>query len=123
MAYIILGVFLGTTIGAIPGLTGTMLISLTIPLTFYMDQIFALELLVAMYVGSISGGLISATLLRIPGTPASVVTTFDGYPMAKAGKPGRAIGLGITASFFGGLISWLFLVVLAPPLSAIAMKF
>lgn len=123
MAYIILGVFLGTTIGAIPGLTGTMLISLTIPLTFYMDQIFALELLVAMYVGSISGGLISATLLRIPGTPASVVTTFDGYPMAKAGKPGRAIGLGITASFFGGLISWLFLVVLAPPLSAIALKF
>ena len=62
-------------------------------------------LLVAMYVGAISGGLITATLLRMPGTPAAVMTTFDGYPMARGGRPGRALGIGITASFVGGILS------------------
>lgn len=121
--YMSLGVFLGIVVGAIPGLTGSMLIALTVPLTFYMDHNLALILLVAMYVGAISGGLITATLLRMPGTPASVVTTFDGYPMAKAGNPGRAIGIGIISSFVGGLISWVFLVTLSPPLAKVALKF
>jgi putative tricarboxylic transport membrane protein len=76
-----------------------------------------------MYVGAISGGLITATLLRMPGTPASVMTTFDGYPMARAGRPGRALGLGITASFVGGMVSWVALVLLAKPLSIIATRF
>ena len=66
-----------------------------------------------MYVGAVSGGLITATLLRMPGTPASIMTTMDGFPMARAGKPGRALGLGITASFVGGMISWLFLITLS----------
>ncbi|MBD3306854.1 hypothetical protein GF339_10530 [candidate division KSB3 bacterium] len=123
MFYVILGVTLGITVGAIPGLTGSMLIALTIPLTFYMESTLALILLVSMYVGAVSGGLITASLLRIPGTPASVVTTFDGYPMAKGGRPGRAIGIGIMSSFVGGCISWLFLVSLSPPLAKIALKF
>ena len=93
-----LGAFLGITVGAIPGLTGAMLIALTLPLTFSMEPAHALILLTSMYVGSVSGGLITATLLRIPGTPASVMTTLDGYPMAKSGRPGRALGLGIGAS-------------------------
>jgi putative tricarboxylic transport membrane protein len=76
-----------------------------------------------MYVGAISGGLITATLLRMPGTPASVMTTFDGYPMARAGKPGRALGLGIGASFVGGMVSWVALLLLAKPLSIIATRF
>jgi len=114
---------LGITVGAIPGLTGSMLIALTVPLTFYMDNDLALILLVAMYVGAISGGLITATLLRMPGTPASVVTTFDGYPLAKSGKSGRAIGIGIMSSFVGGLISWIFLITLSPPLAKVALKF
>jgi putative tricarboxylic transport membrane protein len=88
-----------------------------------MDSNLALILLVAMYVGAISGGLITATLLRMPGTPASVVTTFDGYPLAKSGKAGRAIGIGIMSSFVGGLISWIFLVTLSPPLAKVALKF
>merc|ERR1739841_30788 len=80
-------------------------------------------LLVSMYVGSISGGLITATLLRMPGTPASVMTTLDGYPMAKAGNPGRALSLSIMASFAGGLVSWLFLILLSEPMAELSTKF
>lgn len=120
--YIFIGVTAGIVVGAIPGLTGAMLISLTLPLTYYMDSGSSMILLISMYVGSISGSLITAILLRIPGTPASVITTFDGYPMAMAGKPGRAIGIGIMASFIGGLISWIFLAFLSPLLGKIAVK-
>ncbi len=121
--YLVIGVVLGCTVGAIPGLTGSMLIVLTLPMTFYMDSTLAMILLVAMYVGAISGGLITATLLRMPGTPSSIMTTFDGYPMAKNGMAGRAIGIGITASFVGGLVSWIFLAVLAPVLGRLAVRF
>ena len=123
MFYIIIGVTLGIVVGAIPGISGAMLIALTLPLTFYMSSIHAMDLLVSMYVGTISGGLITAILLRIPGTPANVVTTFDGYPMAQQGKAGRALMLGIVASFFGGLVSWVILIIAAPPLSRFALKF
>ena len=119
---VVLGTVLGITMGAIPGLTGAMLIALTLPLTFNMDPINAFILLVSMYVGAISGGLITATLLRMPGTPASIMTTMDGYPMAKAGRPGRALGLGITASFVGGCISWLFLITLSGPIALYSTK-
>jgi len=119
----VLGTALGITVGAIPGLTGAMLIALTLPLTFYMQPVHAVILLVSMYVGAISGGLITATLLRMPGTPAAVMTTFDGYPMARAGRPGRALGLGISASFVGGMVSWVALLLLAKPLSIIATRF
>ncbi|MCB1835952.1 MAG: tripartite tricarboxylate transporter permease, partial [Geminicoccaceae bacterium] len=113
--WVLLGTFLGIFVGAVPGLTGGMLITLTMPLTFYMDSTEALVLLVAMYVGSVSGGLISATLLRMPGTPSSIMTTFDGYPMAQGGRPERALALGIGASLVGGLIAGVFLVLLSPP--------
>ena len=120
---VLLGTILGVVVGAIPSLNGAMLIALTLPLTYTMRDIHALVLLVAMYVGSIAGGLITATLLRMPGTPANVVTTFDGYPMARRGQPGRALGFGITASLVGGLISWGFLVTLTEPLSDLGVKF
>ena len=83
------GVALGVVVGCVPGLTGAMVIALTLPLTFGMSGQDALALLVAIYVGSVSGGLISATLLNIPGTPASLMTTLDGYPMAAGGRPRR----------------------------------
>jgi len=120
---VLLGTTLGIFVGAIPGLTGGMLITLTLPLTFYMDSTNALILLVAMYVGSVSGGLISATLLRMPGTPSSVMTTFDGYPLARSGQPERALALGIGSSLVGGLIAGVVLVLLSPPLSKWAMQF
>jgi putative tricarboxylic transport membrane protein len=121
--YVALGTILGISVGAIPGLSGAMLIALTLPLTYYMPATDAIVLLIGMYVGSITGGLITATLLRMPGTPSNVMTTFDGYPMARAGKPGRALGLGIAASFAGGMISWVFLLLLAKPLSIWATRF
>lgn len=119
---LVLGTILGIVVGAMPGLTGAMLISLTVPLTFGMEGVDALILLVSMYVGSVSGGLITATLLRMPGTPASMMTTLDGYPMAVAGKPGRALGLGISASAFGGIVSWIFLLMLARPMADISTQ-
>lgn len=120
---VLLGTFLGIVGGAIPGITGAMMIALTLPLTFNMDPGNALSLLIGMYVGAISGGLITATLMRMPGTPAAVMTTFDGYPMARGGKPGRALGLGIAASFIGGIVSWIFLVLVSEPLSVLATRF
>ncbi|MEH6577716.1 MAG: tripartite tricarboxylate transporter permease [Amphritea sp.] len=123
LGFALLGTFAGVFVGAIPGLSGAMLIALLLPVTFYMDPLNALSFIVGIYVGAVSGGLISATLLRIPGTISSLVTTFDGYPMAAKGKPGRALGLGIYASLFGGVVSWFFLISIAEPLSIWATKF
>lgn len=117
------GALLGILVGAIPGLTGAMLIALALPLTFSMSGGAALILLVSMYVGSVSGGLVTATLLRMPGTPASIMTTLDGYPMAQQGRSGRALALGIGASFFGGMVSWCFLIALAGPMAAWSLTF
>ena len=117
-----IGVILGVVVGCVPGLTGAMVIALTLPLTFGMSGQDALALLVSIYVGSVSGGLISATLLNIPGTPASLMTTLDGYPMAAGGRPRRALGLGIIASLVGGLISWAVLALLAKPMAIWSTK-
>lgn len=116
----LLGVALGIVVGAIPGLTGAMLIALTVPLTFHLDGPSALALLVAMYVGSVSGGLITASLLGMPGTPASVITSLDAYPLVRAGKAGRALALGIGASLVGGLFSWAALALLAKPIASLS---
>jgi putative tricarboxylic transport membrane protein len=120
---VVFGTALGVFVGAIPGLTGTMLIALTLPLTYGADPQYAMTLLISIYVGAISGGMISATLLRMPGTPASIVTTFDGYPLAKNGQPERALGLGVMASIVGGLISWCFLFLLAQPIAKFSREF
>jgi putative tricarboxylic transport membrane protein len=117
----VMGTFLGIIFGAIPGLTTAILIVLTLPFTYTMDPVHVLILLTSMYVGGISGGQVSAILLNMPGTPTAVLTTFDGHPMARKGQPGRALGLGIGASFAGGLISWIFLVLLSKPLAEVAI--
>ena len=120
---LVAGTGLGIVIGAIPGLTATMLIALTLPLTFHMEPVAAITLLIGEYVGGISGGLITAILLRMPGTPSSIVTTFDGYPMAQSGRAERAIALGIMASVAGGLVSWAFLAGMSPALAHFALQF
>ena len=122
-ALTLLGTTLGIVVGAIPGLSGAMLIALTLPLTFYMEPVNAIVLLIGMYVGSITGGLITATMLRMPGTPSNVVTTFDGHPMAEFGRPGRALGLGISASFVRRDRVVDRLLFLAKPLSIWATRF
>ena len=118
--WILLGTFVGIVVGATPGLTGAMAIALTLPLTMHLDSQPALALLVSMYVGSVSGGLLTATLLKMPGTPASIMTTLDAYPMAAGGRPRRALGIGIIASLIGGLASWAVLVALARPVADLA---
>jgi putative tricarboxylic transport membrane protein len=120
---ILMGVVLGIMFGASPGLTTSMGMVFLLPLTFSMSPVNGMALLTALYIGGTSGGLITAILLNIPGTPAAISTTFDGYPMAQRGEAGKALGVGILFSFLGGLFSFSLLFVLAAPLARIAVRF
>jgi putative tricarboxylic transport membrane protein len=115
------GVGLGVLVGVLPGITAGMLMALTLPFTYHMSSVDAITLLISMFVGGVSGGLITATLMRIPGEPNSVMTCLDGYQLAKKGYPGRALGLGNASSVVGGALSWLALVLLAPPIAKAAV--
>jgi putative tricarboxylic transport membrane protein len=117
------GVALGVSVGVLPGITAGMLMALTLPFTYHMSSIDAVSLLIAMFVGGVSGGLITATLMRIPGEPNAIMTCLDGYQLARRGQPGRALGLGNSSSLIGGGLSWLALVLIAPPLASIAVAF
>ncbi|MBI3078845.1 MAG: tripartite tricarboxylate transporter permease [Deltaproteobacteria bacterium] len=117
------GVAAGLVGGAIPGITITMTVILVLPFTFGMDSLQALAVLIGVYIGGESGGLVSACLLGIPGTPSAIATTFDGFPMARKGQPGRAVWLGIWSSLFGGLLAGVPLVVGAVGLATLALAF
>jgi len=119
---ILLGMTLGVFFGALPGISSSMGIVLMIPFTYYMGIIPSIILLVALYAGSAYGGSITAILFNTPGTAESVATTFDGYPMAQQGKAGKALGLAMSGSAFGGIFSVLVMLLLAPLLSKIALK-
>lgn len=119
----ILGVVAGIIFGAIPGMTATMAVAVFLPMTYAYNMDTALFLLLGLYVGGISGGLVPAILINIPGTPSSITTTFDGYPMSKRGEGERALKIGILASFIGGMISLACLWLFTPMLSAAALKF
>lgn len=121
MAFV--GVVVGIIFGALPGMTATMAIAIFLPLTYAYDLNTSLYLLLGLYVGGISGGLIPAILVNIPGTPSSITTGFDGYPMAKRGEGERALKIGITASLIGGIFSLLALCLFTPPLAKLAIKF
>jgi putative tricarboxylic transport membrane protein len=120
---ILLGVIVGILAGLIPGFTVAMAIVLTLPLTFGMDPVTGVAAMIGVFVGGMSGGLISATLLGIPGTPSSIATTFDAHPMAKKGNPGKALSIGIWASFLSSIISLFLLVTIAPQLARFALMF
>ena len=117
------GTVAGLVIGALPGLSSTMGVALTIPLTFGMDPKMGLMLLGAVYCSSVYGGSLTAILLRTPGTDASIATTFDGFPMTQQGLAGKAIGMSTTASLVGGLLSATALLFIAPFLADLALKF
>ena len=125
MAWVLIfgGCVIGIIFGSIPGLTAGIAIALFLPLTFKMEIVPSFTLLLALYIGGISGGLISAILLKIPGTPASVATVFDGGPMADRGQAWRALSVGIVFSFIGTLIGVLLLCFMTPILGAISLKF
>ena len=117
------GVTLGTIIGALPGLSATMAVAILVPFTFAMAPASGLIALGAIYTGAIYGGAFSAILVNTPGTPSSIATTFDGYPMAKRGDGGLAVTLATIASVFGGLVGAMTLILLAPPLANVALAF
>ncbi|NLB21177.1 MAG: tripartite tricarboxylate transporter permease, partial [Clostridium sp.] len=117
------GVGIGVIFGALPGMTATMAIAIFLPLTYAYDLHTSLYLLLGLYVGGISGGLVPAILINIPGTPSSVTTGFDGHPMAKRGEGVRALRIGITVSLLGGLFSLVILALFTPVLAGLAIKF
>ncbi|WP_337997043.1 tripartite tricarboxylate transporter permease [Oleispirillum naphthae] len=117
------GVLGGMFIGAMPGLTSTMAIALLVPVTFGMDSVHGLALLMGVYCGAISGGFVASCLLNIPGTPSSAATCLDGYPMSKNGGAPRALALAAYSSVIGGCLSGLCLVIIAPTLADFALRF
>ncbi|WP_018923010.1 tripartite tricarboxylate transporter permease [Salsuginibacillus kocurii] len=118
-----IGVCVGIVLGCIPGFTMTMAVALTLPFSFTLDPLQGISLMMGVWIGGASGGLISACLLGIPGTPSAMATTFDAYPMARNGQPGRALAIGLWSSFFGALIGGVILVVASPFLAAWAVNF
>lgn len=113
----------GIIFGAIPGLTATIAIAMMLPMTFSMETTTGIATLVALYIGGISGGLISSILLNMPGTPSSIATCFDGRPLALKGEGGKAIGVGVVFSFVGTLLGIAAMVFIAPVLAAVTIKF
>ncbi|HTN28363.1 MAG TPA: tripartite tricarboxylate transporter permease [Burkholderiales bacterium] len=118
-----IGSLIGVVGGALPGITITMTVIVVLPFTFGLEPLQGLSAMIGVYVGGETGGLITSCLLGIPGKPSAVATTFDGFPMAKKGEPGRALWLGIWASIFGGLLGAVFLVATTEPLATIALAF
>jgi putative tricarboxylic transport membrane protein len=123
LLYITVATAAGLTVGALPGLTATMAVALLVPITFTMGPISGLAVLGAIYMSAIYGGCFSAILINTPGTPGSIATAFDGYPMARKGEGAKAIFSATYASMFGGLVSLAALFFLSPPLAKIALKF
>ena len=118
-----IGTLIGVVGGALPGITITMTVIVVLPFTFGLEPLQGLAAMIGVYVGGETGGLITSCLLGIPGKPSAVATTFDGFPMARKGEPGRALWLGIWASLLAGLLGAVVLVAATGPLAEIALKF
>jgi putative tricarboxylic transport membrane protein len=125
--YLLMLVVLGTTsgmaVGAMPGLSATMGVALLVPFTFAMDPTEGLVLLGAFYMGAIYGGAFTAILVNAPGTPSSISTSFDGYPMTRQGRSEEAIVGATMGSLVGGLVGVVALIFLAPPLADFSLRF
>ncbi|WP_322998026.1 tripartite tricarboxylate transporter permease [Castellaniella sp.] len=123
LALIVAGTVAGMVIGALPGLTATMAVALLVPFTFSMDPVGGLVLLGSIYMGAIYGGCFSAILINTPGTPSSIGTTFDGYPMARQGRGEEAVIGATVGSAIGGVFGVICLIFLSPLLADIALRF
>ena len=123
LALTALGTFLGIYIGAIPGLSVTMAVSILISFTFSWDVYNALALMVGVFMGGVYGGSRTAILLNIPGAPSAIATALDGFPMAQKGEAGRAIGLSTVMSVVGGFVGIIILSIAAPNISEFALTF
>jgi TctA family transporter len=123
LAYCLLGVFLGTAVGVLPGLGPVATIAMLLPATFALQPISALIMLAGIYYGAQYGGSTTAILVNLPGESSSVVTAIDGYQMARQGHAGKALATAAIGSFFAGTVATLLLALFAPPLADLALKF
>lgn len=121
--YIVLGCFLGTVVGILPGLGPSAGMALLIPVVFGMEPSSALMMIAAIYYGAMYGGSATSILLNTPGESSSVMTTLDGYQMAKRGRAGAALAVAAIGSFIAGTIGIILLSVLARPLAQLALQF
>lgn len=119
---VLFATLLGIILGAIPGLSGGLGVALLLPVTFGMDPHVGLAMLVSIWVGGVSGGMIGSILLGIPGSPSSIATTFDGYPMTRNGEAVKALGAAIVASFIGTVFSIVIAMMLSPVMARLALK-
>lgn len=117
------GVSAGLFVGAMPGLTATMALAVLLPFTFTLPPLQGLVSLGAVYMGAIYGGSFAAILVNTPGTPSSIATAFEGYPMSKQGRALEALSLATVASATGGIAGVLFLLLLSPPLARLSLRF
>ncbi len=117
------GTVVGTIFGALPGVSASMAVALALPFAYAMKPVIAIAFLVSVYCASITGGGITAILFKIPGTPSSAPTTFDGYPMAQRGEAGKALGYSLVASAIGGMVAAFAMALISPQLAAVALKF
>jgi len=123
LLYCFIGVFLGTLIGVLPGLGPTATIAMLLPITFALPPISSLIMLAGIYYGSQYGGSTTSILVNLPGEAASVVTTLDGYQMARQGRAGVALATCAIGSFFAGTVATFLIAAFGPPLAAVALKF
>ena len=117
------GIFMGVVLGALPGVSVTLAVALMLIPSIYFEPLIAVIFLSSVYTGAIYGGGISAVLLNIPGTPAAVATTFDGYAMTKEGRYNEALGLGLGSSLIGCLVAYVGMMFLIFPMSRFVLKF
>jgi putative tricarboxylic transport membrane protein len=121
--YCLIGVLLGTVIGVLPGIGPLAAIAMLLPITFGLPPISALIMLAGIYYGAQYGGSTTAILVNLPGEASSVVTTLDGYQMARQGRAGPALGVAALGSFFAGCVATLIIALAAPPLAELALRF
>src|ERR1700755_3308548 len=123
LMYTLFGVFIGTMISHLPGIGPSAGIALLIPVTFGMDPISALMMLTGIYYGCMYGGAVTAILLNTPGDAAAVMTTLDGYPLARMGRAGAALSIAAMSSFVAGTLGVTALILVATPLANFALRF
>jgi putative tricarboxylic transport membrane protein len=123
LLFLLAGVALGMIFGGLPGLTATMGIAILTPLTFWVSTEQGMAMLLGVYCGAIPGGGIPAILVNVPGTPASIASAWDGYPLAQQGRAGLALGINALLALAGQLVSIVFLAVAAFPIASFALRF
>ena len=120
---VVAGTFLGLVFGSLPGLTSTMGVAILIPLTFTLEPVDAMGMMLGTYIGGMAGGAVSATLLNTPGTPSAIVTCLDVHPMVQQGRGAEALGWAAFSSGWGSLVSWVLLVTISPLLARLCTSF